>query len=256
MSEGEDHPAIRERYPVIQQALALAASRQIRNMATLGGNVLQRTRCEYFRERSWPCNRRSPGAGCAALDGLNRAHAVLGGSDRCIATYAGDFAQALIALEAVIETVGGPSGARRFPFAQLHRQPGDSPHLETSLAPGELITFLEVPARPWTSRSRYLKVRDRQSYQFALASAAVALHLEGDIVREARIALGGVATVPWRAREAEALLAGKALSESTASQAADVAFATAVTRKHNAYKVPLGKQTLIRALLETGAMPL
>lgn len=254
MADAEDHPAVRARFPLIQQSLALAASRQIRNMATLGGNVLQRTRCEYFRGRGFACNKRTPESGCAALEGVNRAHAVLGTSDKCIAAYAGDFAQALIALDASVETVGGSAGARRIPFAQLHRLPGDTPDVETALSAGELITYIDVPAGPWTQRSRYVKVRDRDSYQFALASAAVALHLEGNLVREVRIALGGVATVPWRAREAEALLRGRRLDESTATRAAEVAFADAQARRHNAFKIPLGKRTLVRALLETQAM--
>lgn len=254
MSEAEDHPAVRTLYPLIQQTLALAASRQIRNMATLGGNVLQRTRCEYFRGPGFACNKRNPGSGCAALDGVNRAHAVLGTSDRCIATYAGDFAQALIALDATVETVGGPAGARRMPFAQLHRLPGATPHLETALGQGELITYIDVPAGPWTSRSRYVKVRDRESYQFALASAAVALHMEGNMVQDARIALGGVATIPWRAREAEAVLKGHRMDENLAARAAEAAFADAQPRRHNAFKVPLGKRTLVRALLETQSL--
>jgi xanthine dehydrogenase YagS FAD-binding subunit len=254
MSEAEDHPLIRHDYPVIAQTLMLAASRQIRNMASLGGNVLQRTRCEYFREISWPCNKRRPGSGCAAVEGINRQHAVLGTSTHCIAAYPGDFAQALIALEATVETVGGPSGPRTIPFAELHRLPDDTPHLETALAPGELITFLNVPAGPWTRRSCYVKVRDRDSYQFALTSAAVALHLEGDVVREARIALGGVASIPWRAREAEAALEGHKLTESLAATAAAAAFAGACPRKHNAFKIPIGRQTLVRALLEAQQM--
>jgi xanthine dehydrogenase YagS FAD-binding subunit len=254
MAQAEDHPAIRRDYPIIQQSLGLAASRQIRNMASLGGNVLQRTRCEYFRETSWPCNRRVPASGCSALDGINREHAVLGTSDNCIATYPGDFAQALIALDAIIETLGHPSGPRRLPFAELHRLPGDAPHLETTLARGELISCIEVPAGPWTRRSCYVKVRDRKSYQFALASAAVALHLEGDTVREARIALGGVATIPWRAREAEAILNGRTFDEALARKAAAAAFAAARPRKHNAFKVPIGQETLMRALLEASAL--
>jgi len=254
MGQAEDHPVIRTHYPVIRDSLVLAASRQIRNMATLGGNPLQRTRCEYFREVSWPCNKRRPGSGCSALEGLNREHAVLGTSESCIATYPGDFAQALIALDATVDTIGSPDGARRIKFAELHRRPGDTPHIETTLYPGELITYINVPAGPWTQRSRYVKVRDRQSYQFALASAAVALHMEGNTVREARVALGGVATVPWRAREAEAVLKGHTLDESRAARAAEAAFAEAHPREHNAYKIPLGKQTLIRALLETQAL--
>src|SRR5205085_1179818 len=175
------------------QSLALAASQQLRNMATLGGNVLQRTRCSYFRDTSYAeCNKRNPGSGCAALDGVNRMHAVLGASSACIATYPGDFAQALIALDAGIE-VNGPTGTRRFPFASLHKPPSDSPNVETTLAPGEIITAFTIPARGWTRRSLYLKIRDRESYEFALASAAIVLDLDGDIVRDVRIALGGVA---------------------------------------------------------------
>jgi len=253
MAQAEDHPVIQSQYPVIHDTLKLAATRQIRNMASLGGNVLQRTRCEYFRETSWPCNKRSPGSGCAALDGHNRQHAVLGASQNCIATYAGDFAQALIALDATVETMG-PNGARTIKFADLHTRPGNTPNVETVLQPGELILFVNVPAGPWTARSRYLKIRDRDSYQFALTAAAVALDLDGAVVREARIALGGVATVPWRAHEAEAALKGKELDEGTATQAAEAAFANAQTRQHNAFKVPLGKQTIVRALLEAQAM--
>ncbi|MGH8139840.1 MAG: FAD binding domain-containing protein [Steroidobacteraceae bacterium] len=254
MSQAEDHPLVRSRYPVIHDTLALAASRQIRNMASLGGNVLQRTRCEYFRGSSWECNKRVPGSGCAALEGLNRQHAVLGTSGHCIAAYAGDFAQALIALDASVTVVGGSSGGRTIGFAELHRLPGDTPHLETALRPGELITFIDIPAGPWTARSCYVKIRDRQSYQFALASAAVALHMEGNKVLDARIALGGVATVPWRAREAEAVLRGALLDETVAAKAADAAFASARTRAQNAFKVPVGKQTIVRALLEAQAM--
>lgn len=254
MGQAEDHAVVRSRYPVIRDALALAASRQIRNMATLGGNILQRTRCEYFRGTGFACNKRSPGSGCAALGGIDRAHAVLGTSGHCIAAYAGDFAQALIALDATVNTIGGQGGARSIPFAELHRLPEDAPHMETTLSPGELITHIEVPAGPWTTRSRYLKVRDRDSYQFALASAAVALHLEEGVVREVRIALGGVATVPWRAREAEALLRGKRLDEALAHHAAEAAFAGARVGRHNSFKVPLGKRTVVRALLEVQTM--
>ena len=255
MAEAAEHPAVRRDYPVVAQALQQAASQQLRNMASLGGNVLQRTRCPYFRDTSWPqCNKREPGSGCAALGGVNRQHAVLGTNDRCIATYPGDLAQALVALDAAVE-VAGPNGARTLPFASLHRPPGDTPHVETTLVPGELITALTVPAAPWTRRSLYLKVRDRASYEFALASAAVALDLAPDgMVREARIGLGGVATVPWRAREAEATLRGKRLDEAVAESAAEAAFAGARTYEHNAFKVPLGKSTLVRALLQAAAM--
>jgi xanthine dehydrogenase YagS FAD-binding subunit len=253
MAQAEDHPTVRAEYPVIYETLLLAASRQIRNMASLGGNVLQRTRCEYFRERSWACNKRAPGSGCAAMDGLNRQHAILGTSDRCIAAYPGDFAQALIALDATVETVSA-SGSRRFGFDKLHQLPGDTPEIETTLAPDEVIIAIEVPAGPWTRRSHYVKVRDRESYEFAVASAAVALQMDRELVREARIALGGVATVPWRAREAEEILKGKVLNVALAEKAASAAFADARVRAHNAFKVTTGKQTLIRALMETQAM--
>jgi xanthine dehydrogenase YagS FAD-binding subunit len=254
MTEAAQHPDIIRNYPVIAQSLSLAASAQLRNMATLGGNVLQRTRCTYFRDTSWSrCNKREPGSGCAALDGVNRKHAVLGTSPNCIATYPGDFAQSLIALDAAVE-LAGPSGSRRLPFANLHVAPGDDPSVETVLRPGELITAFTVPALPFARRSLYLKIRDRQSYEFALASAAVALNLDGVMVREARIALGGVATKPWRAREAEAVLRDKALDENTARAAAEAAFASAATHGGNHYKPELGKRTLVRALLEAKAL--
>jgi xanthine dehydrogenase YagS FAD-binding subunit len=253
MAEVEDNQDIRRRVPMLTDSLRLAASRQIRNMATVGGNVLQRTRCEYFRETSWPCNKRDPGSGCAALEGFNRQHAVLGGSDACIATYHGDFAQALVALDAVVE-LAGPNGKRGLPFAELHRLPGDTPEVETNLRPDEIITAITIPIEPWMARSGYLKIRDRESYAFALASAAVALDIAEARVRDVRIGLGGLATVPWRAKEAEATLKGKPLNEDTAQKAAAAAFAGAKPREHNAFKIALGQQTLVRALLETNDM--
>ncbi len=254
MAEAAEHPAIRKTYPVIAQSLQLAASAQLRNMATLGGNVLQRTRCNYFRDTSHShCNKRVPGSGCDALGGVNRRHAVLGTSDACIATYPGDFAQALIALDAGVAIVG-MSSARKLAFADLHVTPERDPQRETVLAPGDFIAGFIVPAGAWTKRSLYLKVRDRESYEFALASAAVALDLEGRDVREARIALGGVATKPWRAREAEAELRGHPLDEAAARRAAEAAFATAVTRGQNDFKPELGRRTLVRALLQAAAM--
>ena len=254
MAEAAEHPAVLRDYPMIAESLQLAASAQLRNMASLGGNLLQRTRCMYFRDpRSTACNKREPGSGCAALDGVNRQHAILGTSEDCIATYPGDFAQALIALDATLE-IAGSDGTRTLPFADLHRMPGRTPHIETTLAPGDLITAIRVPAGPWTRRSRYLKIRDRESFQFALASAAVALELQGDSVRSARVALGGVAPVPWRAREAEAALAGRPLDEASASAAAGAAYAAARPRRHNAFKVELGQRTLVRALLEARQM--
>jgi xanthine dehydrogenase YagS FAD-binding subunit len=253
MAQAEAHPTVRSSYPVIAETLKLAASQQLRTMASLGGNILQRTRCEYFREVSWPCNKRVPGSGCSAIGGINRQHAVLGTSADCIAAYPGDFAQALIALDATVETMG-QGGSRKIRFAELHRRPGNTPHVETVLRPGELVTAIEVPAGEWTRRSHYLKIRDRDSYAFALASAAVALDLDGETVRDARIALGGIATVPWRSREAEDALRGRRLDEAAAMAAADAALAGAVPHEHNAFKVPLAKQTLVRALLETRQM--
>jgi xanthine dehydrogenase YagS FAD-binding subunit len=250
MAVAADHPEIVKTYPVISQSLRLAASAQLRNMATLGGNVLQRTRCPYFRDTSWTaCNKRDPGSGCAAMDGINRQHAILGASRDCIATYPGDFAQSLIVLDASV-TVAGSSGVRTIPFAALHRLPGATPNVETVLAPGDLITGFDLPAGPWTRRSLYLKIRDRQSYEFALASAAVAIDMVGPKVREARIALGGVATIPWRSREAEDVLAGETLTERVAEAAARAAFADARPRVHNAFKIALGQSTLVRALLQ------
>ncbi|MBV9751671.1 MAG: xanthine dehydrogenase family protein subunit M [Hyphomicrobiales bacterium] len=247
-------PNIRRDYPMIAQSLNLAASAQLRNMATLGGNVLQRTRCNYFRDPSWKaCNKREPGSGCAALDGVNRKHAVLGVSAHCIATYPGDFAQALIALDATVETIG-PVGPRVIKFDALHRAPGDTPHVETNLAPSELITAFILPRAPWTRRSLYLKIRDRQSYEFALASAAVALDMEEDSVRQARIALGGIATKPWRAHAAEQALVGKVINEETANGASQLALAHASPRPGNQYKIELGRRTLTRALLQAASM--
>ena len=254
MSAAADHPDIRRNFPVVSQSLQLAASAQIRNMASLGGNVLQRTRCTYFRDVSYEnCNKRKPGSGCAALDGFNRPHAVLGTSDQCIATYPGDFAQALIALDALVEVVGR-NGIREFPFSKLHRQPGEAPHLETTLAPEEMIMSFYIPKTPYARRSLFLKVRDRKSYEFALASAAVALELDRDRVKQARIALGGVATVPWRASKAEQILVGERLNDAILDTAAEVAFKDAVSRSHNAFKVELGKRTLVRAVREAAAM--
>jgi xanthine dehydrogenase YagS FAD-binding subunit len=255
MRQVADHPGVRRDYPVVAESLQLAASQQLRNMARVGGNVLQRTRCAYFRDTSWPCNKRTPGAGCAALEGENRWHAVLGASEQCIASYPGDWATALVALEATVQVLGS-GGSRSMPFAQLHRLPGRTPHIETTLAPGDLITGFMIPAGAHTRRSLYLKVRDRESYEFALASAAVALALDGDTVRQVRIGLGGPVAVPWRAREAEALLTGKPLNEANATAAARAAFAAARPRQHNAFRIPLGQQTLVRALLQAQTMEL
>ena len=252
MSDVAANPEVQHNYPVVADALRLAASQQLRNMATLGGNVLQRTRCTYFRDVSYEnCNKRHPGSGCAALEGFNRTHAVLGISEQCIATYPGDFAQALIALDATVE-ITGKSGVRNMPFAQLHKPPGNSPQIETTLAPGELISGFSIPGR-WP-RSVYLKARDRQSYEFALASAAVALDVQDGLVRDARVALGGVATVPWRAREAEALIKGQRFDDGLAQRVAEAAFAGARGSKHNEFKIALGQRVVARALHQAAAM--
>jgi len=248
-----DDPTVNKMYPVVAQTMQLAASPQLRNMATLGGNVLQRSRCNYFRNSDWPaCNKRDPGSGCSALDGLTRKHAVLGVSEHCISAYPGDFAQALVALGATVNILGA-AGARTLAFEALHLGP-EHPERETVLLPGELITGFSIPAGPWTRRSTYVKVRDRESYEFGLATAAVALQLEGSRVLAARIALGGVAYRPWRAHEAEAFLTGRELTESTAEQSAAAAFAAAVTHADNVFKPALGRHTLVRALLQAQAL--
>jgi xanthine dehydrogenase YagS FAD-binding subunit len=252
MSDVAANGDVQRAYPVIADALKLAASPQLRNMATLGGNVLQRTRCTYFRDVSYDsCNKRNPGSGCAALEGFNRTHAVLGTSEQCIATYPGDFAQALIALDATIDIVG-KAGKRSIPFFQLHKAPGDTPQIETILAAGDLISGFSVQGQ-WP-RSVYLKARDRQSYEFALASAAIALDVGDGVVRDARVALGGVATVPWRAHEAEALLKGQKFDDGLAQRAAEAAFAGARAQKHNAFKIALGQRVVARALHQAAAM--
>jgi xanthine dehydrogenase YagS FAD-binding subunit len=252
MSDVAANADVQRNYPVIADSLKLAASPQLRNMASLGGNVLQRTRCTYFRDVSYDnCNKRIPGSGCAAMDGFNRTHAVLGTSDQCIATYPGDFAQALIALDATVE-ITGKSGVRNMPFTDLHKTPGNSPQIETTLLPGELISAFSIQGR-WP-RSTYLKVRDRQSYEFALSSAAVALDVQDGTVHDARVALGGVATIPWRAREAEALLKGQRLDDALAARVAEAAFRGATTRKHNEFKIALGKRVLSRALHQAAMM--
>jgi len=254
MAQAAGHPDIKRDYPVVAQSLQLAASAQLRNMATLGGNVLQRTRCPYFRDTSWEkCNKRNPGSGCQALEALHRQHAVMGVSDSCIATYPGDWAQSLIALDAQVETLraGGP---RKLAFADLHKAPGNTPHVETALEPGELIIAFFIPAGPHTKRSVYLKIRDRASYEFALASAAVALDMDAGRVRGVRIALGGIATTPWRALEAEQALIGMSLNEENAAKAAAIALKSATPHEDNAYKIPLAKETIVRALLQARAL--
>jgi len=254
MTEVATHPDVDRAFPALAESLSLAASRQLRNMASVGGNLLQRTRCAYFRgngDLSYPCNKREPGSGCSAIGGLNRGHAVLGGSDACIALYPGDWAVALAAFDASIETLS-PRGTRTISIHDLHREPGDTPWVEHTLEPDELITTITVPSLSYGRASTYYKIRDRESYAFALASAAVAVDLDGDTVREARIALGGVATRPWRARDAERSLAGQPLIERTARQAGELAIAGASPGRHNRYKVELAIRTVADALRIAG----
>jgi len=251
MSDVAWDPRIRERYPMVSQSLLLAASGQLRNMATMGGNILQRTRCPYFRDTAMPCNKREPGTGCSAIDGFNRPHAILGTSEHCIATHPSDLAVALAALDATVRVRG--AAERTIPFANFHLLPGDHPERETTLEHGELITAIDLPALPLARRSLYLKVRDRASYAFALASAAVALDVQNGTIRGARVALGGVGTKPWRSHEAERMLVGQPANDTTFHAAASAAVAGARPYKHNAFKVELAKRTLVRALSEVSA---
>ena len=246
-------PTIMRSYPMLSEALLSGASAQLRNMATTGGNLLQRTRCYYFRDTTFPCNKRVPGSGCSALDGPNRIHAVLGTSDKCIATHPSDMAVALMALGATIRT-HGPRGERAIPITDFYVPYGQDPARETVLDHGELITAVDLPTLPWAARSRYLKVRDRASYAFALASAAVALDLEGGTIKAARIALGGVGTLPWRAPDAEKLLTGKPATDENFRRAADAALHGAKTYKDNGFKIDLAKRTLVRCLTTVSNM--
>ncbi len=251
-SDTANHPLIRQRYPVLSQAFLAGASPQLRNMATVGGNLMQRTRCYYFTDTSMPCNKREPGSGCAAIEGFNRIHAILGTSQQCIATNPSDMCVALAALDAVVQ-VQGSNGKREIPLTEFHRLPGDTPEIETELQPGELITAVDLPAADWTNKSYYLKVRDRNSYAFALVSVAAALNIQDNIIQDARVAMGGVAHKPWRASEAEQILVGKQPNEATFTKAAAAALAKAKTYEHNAFKVELGKRAIVRALSTVAA---
>jgi xanthine dehydrogenase YagS FAD-binding subunit len=244
---------VQKSYAVLSQALLSGASPQLRNMATTGGNLLQRTRCAYFREPSagtpggYGCNKRAPGTGCAALDGHNRTHAILGVSEHCIATHPSDMCVAMAALEAVIQ-VEGPKGKRTIAFADFHKLPGDTAHIENALEPGELVTYVDLPRLPEGARSAYLKLRDRASYEFALASAAVVAQVEGGHIRLVRVAMGGVGTKPWRSHEAEAALEGKPADAAHFRAAAEAALAGAKPRPENAFKVELARRCLVRTL--------
>jgi xanthine dehydrogenase YagS FAD-binding subunit len=238
---------VRSRYPVLAQALLAGASGQLRNMATVGGNLLQRTRCPYFRDLATACNKREPGSGCAALHGHHRGGAVLGTSEHCIAAHPSDMAVALVALDAVVE-VQSIRGTRRIPIAQVHLPPGETPHVETALAPDELVTAVELPALPVARTSRYRKVRDRASFAFALVSVAAAVEVRDGEVADVRLALGGVATTPWRAREAERLLLGGPATEETFRRAAAAELAPAVARPQNGFKIEMVQRTIVATL--------
>jgi xanthine dehydrogenase YagS FAD-binding subunit len=245
------HPLVQSGFPVLSEALLSGASPQLRNLATVGGNLLQRTRCVYFRDVSMTaCNKRSPGSGCAAMDGWNRMHAVLGTSDQCIASHPSDMCVALAALDAVVH-VRGSKTKRAIPIGDFHTLPGAHPDVETTLAPGELVTRVTLPVSRLAKRSRYVKVRDRASYAFALASCAACLDIEGGTIRQARIVLGGVSTKPWRSLEAERELAGKKVGPDVFRHAAEAALEGARPRKDNAFKVDLAKRVVVRALTLT-----
>jgi xanthine dehydrogenase YagS FAD-binding subunit len=240
---------IRSRYPMLAQALLAGASGQLRNLATTGGNLLQRTRCAYFQDISKPCNKREPGSGCPARDGYHRNLAILGASEACIATHPSDMAVAIVALDAVVRVLG-PNGERTIPLTSFHRLPGDEPQRDTVLEHGELITAVDLPELAFATHSHYRKVRDRASYAFALVSVAAAIDVADGMVRDARIAFGGVAHVPWRARKAEAVLRGAAATEEAFRQAADAELADAQPLRGNAFKVPLARNVLVRTLLD------
>ena len=251
-AETANHTLVRTRYPLLTQAILAGASPQLRNMASNGGNLLQRTRCYYFYDPAYDqCNKRNPGSGCAAIKGFNRIHAILGASDECIATHPSDMCIALSALGAKVRVRGG-RGERTIAFDDFHRLPGKSPQIDTNLRPDELILSIDLPQSPYAAHSAYIKARDRASYAFALVSAAVALETDGAIVQSARISLGGVAHKPWRAEAAEHSLKGKPLSEASFQAAADLALSDAKTYEHNAFKVEMAKQVIIRALTVAG----
>jgi xanthine dehydrogenase YagS FAD-binding subunit len=253
MSDVAAHPAVREGWPVIAEALVASASPQVRNMGTIGGNLLQRTRCGYFRDTGFACNKRDPGSGCPAIRGESRMLAILGGSDQCIATHASDLAVALTALDATLELRSADGGDRQVPIGTFYRLPGDTPHIETALAPGEMIAAVTIADSPAARRSHYLKVRDRASFEFALVSAAVAIETSGGAVRDLRVAAGGVGARPWRLAEVESALRGVPLDDAALRDAAMRAGEGARTTQQNQFKLTLLRRTVLRALQTVSA---
>jgi xanthine dehydrogenase YagS FAD-binding subunit len=246
-SDVSEHPLVIEKYPLLSLALKSGASAQLRNMATVGGNMMQRTRCPYFYDISMPCNKRSPGTGCSALEGYNRMHAIFGYSDKCIAVHPSDMCVALAALDANV-LVDGPKGNRKIKFTDFHRLPGDAPDKDNTLQKGELITAVQIPELPFTKHVHYLKIRDRASYAFALVSVAAALHIEGNTIKDARLAMGGVAHKPWRLLTTEKSLIGKPVTDATFAQAAEVGMQGAKGFKYNSFKVAMGRNAIVEAL--------
>jgi len=247
------HPLVEARYPLLATAILAGASAQLRNMATTGGNLLQRTRCYYFYDPATPCNKRQPGIACSALEGINRIHAILGASEHCIATHPSDMCVALAALEAVVQ-VEGPAGARAIPFAEFHRLPGDTPRVDTNLVQGEIITAVDLPARGFAEHHADIQVRDRHSFAFALVLAAAVLEMDGDRIREARLALGGVAHKPWRDTEAEASLRGQPATEDVFRRMAEIVLTGARGWGHNTFKIELSRRVIVRALTQAAGL--
>ncbi len=245
-----NHPLIRQNFPMLTQAILAGASAQIRNMATNGGNLNQRTRCSYFYETSMPCNKRDPGSGCGALEGVNRMHAIFGWSDSCIAVHPSDMCIALAALDAVVKIQGANGEERSLPFTDYHRLPGDMPRKDNNLKQGDLVTSLEIPKNNFANNSSYLKIRDRSSYAFALVSVAAAMELDGDMVKDVRIAMGGVAHKPWRAMTAEKFLKGKAATADNFKQAAEAEMKDAKAFEYNKFKIEMGKKAIVRVLMQ------
>ena len=243
------HPLVERRYPLLSSALLAGASQQLRNMASAGGNLLQRTRCAYFYDTATPCNKRQPGSGCSAISGINRGHAILGASDSCIATHPSDMCVVLTALDATVHMMG-PDGARVVAFNDFHRLPGNTPQIDTNLHANEIVTAVELPAKGFAANYSYLKIRDRLSYAFALVSIAAALELDGETIKEARLALGGVAHKPWRDTAAEAALRGQTASAANFTRAADLLLRDAKGYEHNAFKIDLARRGIVRALTQ------